>query len=273
MSQIAFHTAARRRLAWEARAAVAMWRRELLHFLRDPARLLLLVAQPVLYLTVLGTGLGALIPSSPGAGDYRTYLFPGVLVIALSVPAAAAGASLAGDREAGVLREMLVAPVHRAALLSGRIAGGATIATCQGAMVLALAGVADVPYHPALLAKLVIELGLIAFTMTALVTLLAVTVTRAQTLHAALGLTLTPMIFLSGALFPMSGLPSWLAAPARADPLTYVVEPLRQTIAPYLETRASLSAAGSTVAREMAVTALIGVLALLLAVRRVSRPG
>ncbi|RBQ18201.1 ABC transporter [Spongiactinospora rosea] len=263
----------RRRMLWETRAAGVVWRREVLRCLRNPAQVALVLSQPLIYLVVLGTGLGSLIPDVPPVGDYRTYLFPGVLVMTVYLPAVATGASIAIDRESGFLREMLVAPVHRASLLAGRCAGGTTVAACQGALVLALAGVARLPYDPALLVALAAQLTLIAFTMTTLVTLLAVSVVRRQTLHAVLGFTLTPMILLSGALFPVSGLPSWLAGLALADPLTYVIDPLRQTIAPYLNGQASLAAGHPAAVRELAVTAVVGLLALLLAARRMARAG
>ena len=257
-----------RRILWEARAAHVAWQRELLHYIRNPARLLMALAQPVVYLLVLGTGFGAMLPIR---GGYLTYLFPGVLMMTVQAPAIAIGASIAVDREAGFLREMLVAPVHRVSLLAGRCAGGATVATCQGVLVLGLAGPAHIPYAPELMIELVAEMALLGFAMTAFVTLLAVIITPAPTFHAALGFALTPMTFLSGALFPMAGLPGWLTALMVANPLTYVVDLLRRTIAPYL---APQEPAGvhSPVLLELTVTAAVGLLSLLLAARRLSRP-
>jgi ABC-2 type transport system permease protein len=250
----------------ESRAAGMVWRRELLHYARNPTRLIMALAQPVVYLLVLGTGIGALLPDG---SEYLTYLFPGVLVMTVQAPAIAIGASIFVDREAGFLREMLVAPVHRTTLLAGRCAGGSTVATCQGVIVLSLAGVAHIPYEPALMIALVAEMALIAFTMTAFVTLLAVAITRTTTFHAALGFTLTPMTFLSGALFPMDGLPGWLTALMAANPLTYLIDPVRQTIETYLGRHGSTPQA--SVAMELTVTVMVGVFALLVAARRLSR--
>ncbi|WP_433514552.1 ABC transporter permease [Nonomuraea sp. CA-143628] len=257
-----------RRVWWETRAAHVVWQRELLHYVRDPARLIMTLVQPVVYLLVLGTGLGAMLPGGDG---YLTYLFPGVLLMTVQAPAIAIGASVAVDREAGFLREMLVAPVHRVSLLAGRCAGAATVATCQGVFVLGLAGVAHIPYAPELMLALVAELALIAFTMTAFVALLAVVISPTPSFHAALGCALTPLVFLSGALFPIAGLPGWLTALMMANPLTYVIDLLRRTIAPYLA-RPEPAAVHSPVLMELAVTAGVGLFSLLLAARRLSRP-
>ncbi|MFD1539180.1 ABC transporter permease [Nonomuraea guangzhouensis] len=256
------------RLLWEARAAHVVWRRELLHSVRNPARLLMALVQPVVYLLVFGIGFAAMLPIH---GGYLTYLFPGVLMMTVQAPAIAIGSSIAVDREAGFLREMLVAPVHRVSLLAGRCAGGSTVATFQGVLVLGLAGVAHIPYTPELMIELVAEMALLAFTMTAFVTLLAVVIAPAPTFHAVIGFTLTPMTFLSGALFPMGGLPGWLTALMVANPLTYVVDLLRRTIAPYLAPQEP-AAVHSPVLMELTVTAAVGLLSLLLAARRLSRP-
>ncbi|MBH1937421.1 ABC transporter permease [Streptomyces sp. AV19] len=258
----------------EMRAVRVVWQREMMHFLRNRGRLAITLAQPVLLLLVLGTGLSALVPASAGAGDYRTYLFPGVLVMTVQMPAIGAGASIVWDREAGFLREMLVAPVRRDALLLGKCAGGATVATCQGVLVLALAGTAHVPYDPALFATLTGELALAALALTALGAVAAVCITRMQTFQAVLGFAMMPMLFLSGAMFPLSGLPRWLTVLCLANPLTYAVDPLRRAVAAHAPGAAFPSPGWQPpVAAELGITAAIAVAALAVAARRFARPG
>ncbi|RLV01617.1 ABC transporter [Streptomyces griseocarneus] len=260
----------------ELRAARVVWQRELIRFLRNRGRLAMTLLQPVLYLLVLGTGMSGLSTASTG---FRTYLFPGVLLMTVQTGAVSAGVSLVWDREMGFLREMLVAPVRRGTLLLGKCAGGATVATCQGAVVLGLAAAAGVPYDPALLATLVGELAVAALALTAFTSVAAVCLTRLQTFQAVMGFALTPMLFLSGALFPLSGLPSWLGAVCLADPLTYAVDLLRHTVtqyAPAHSATAPLTAwpLGPRPSPALELTALttLGALSLTLATHRFARP-
>jgi ABC-2 type transport system permease protein len=138
------------------------------------------------------------------------------------------------DREFGFLREMLVAPVRRGAIVWGKCLGGATVATLQGVVILGLAGAVGVPYSPALLLTLVGELLLLSFTLTAIGVLVAARMRNIQTYFAVTQVFLMPMFFLSGSLFPLSNLPSWLHLLTRIDPLTYVVDPMRRAVFAHL---------------------------------------
>ena len=124
-------------------------------------------------------------------------------------------ASLVMDRELGFLREMMVAPVRRSSIVLGKCLGGTTIAASQGVILLALAGLVHVPYDPVLLLGIFGLQLLIAFTVTALGVMVATTIKQAQTFTSVMQMLVFPMIFLSGALYPVSGLPSWLR---RAQP-------------------------------------------------------
>jgi ABC-2 type transport system permease protein len=143
-------------------------------------------------------------------------------------------ASIVWDREFGFLREMLVAPVSRSAIVIGKILGGATIATFQGIIVLALAGLADVPYNPVLMITLVGELLLLAFTLTSFGVMMAARITQFQAFMAVTQMLVMPLFFLSGALYPLTGLPTWLSILTRLDPLTYVVGPMRHAVFSHL---------------------------------------
>lgn len=223
------------RLGAELRAAQMVWRRELLHFARDRTGTLVTLLQPLLFLFILGIGLGRLVAGSGSgsASDYLTFLFPGVLVMAAQPAAIAAGTSIVWDRESGFLREMLVAPVRRSTLLTAKCLGGATAATCQGMIVLASAGLIHVPYRPGLFALLLVELTLAALAMTVLATMVAVVIQRARTYSTVLSVLMTPMMFLSGMMFPVTSLPGWMSWMSLADPLTYAVDAMRRTVAAY----------------------------------------
>jgi daunorubicin resistance ABC transporter membrane protein len=149
-------------------------------------------------------------------------------------------ASIVWDREFGFLREMLVAPVSRTAIVIGKVLGGATVATSQGLVILALAGLAGVPYDPVMILLLVVLMFLGAFTITAFGTVLAARIKQMQAFFGIMQMAMMPMMFLSGALFPLSGLPGWLSFLTRINPLTYAVDPLRHTVFAHIDASPAL---------------------------------
>jgi len=140
----------------DLRAVSIVWRRELIRFRTDRLRAVTSLVQPVLFLFILGTGLSRLAGRGlPPGVDFQTFIYPGVLAMSVLFTSIFSAASIVWDREFGFLREMLVAPVRRWAIVIGKCLGGATVATFQGIIFLALAGVAHVPYDPVLLITLV----------------------------------------------------------------------------------------------------------------------
>jgi len=138
--------------------------------------------------------------------------------------------SIVWDREFGFLREILIAPVRRSSIILGKALGGATVATLQGVIMLALAGFVHVPYNPLLLLTLVGEMALTAFMITALGLMLASRITEVQSFQVVIQFFVMPMFFLSGAMFPLSGLPGWLTWLTKVDPLSYAVDPMRRAV-------------------------------------------
>jgi ABC-2 type transport system permease protein len=182
----------------------------------------------VLFLFVLGTGLSTI--ASTGSVNLRTFIFPGALGLAVLFTAVFSAASIVWDREFGFLREMLVAPVRRSAIVFGKCLGGATVATFQGLVMLSLAGVVDVPYAPLMLLTLFGELLLLAFTLTAFGVMAAARIQQIQSFMGLVQMFVMPLFFLSGALVPLTNLPSWLAVLNRLDPLTYAIDPMRRAV-------------------------------------------
>jgi ABC-2 type transport system permease protein len=219
----------------DLRAASIVWRRELIRFRSDRLRAVTSLVQPVLFLFVLGTGLSRLASRGLPAGvDFRTFIYPGVLAMSVLFTSIFSAASIVWDREFGFLREMLVAPVRRWAIVVGKILGGATVATFQGVIFLALAGVAHVPYNPVLLLTLVGELLLLSFTLTAFGVMMAARIKQIQAFMALTQMVVLPLFFLSGALYPLNGLPAWLTVLTRIDPITYIVDPMRHAVFDHL---------------------------------------
>ncbi|HEY8338482.1 MAG TPA: ABC transporter permease, partial [Egibacteraceae bacterium] len=182
----------------------------------------------------------------------------------------------------GFLREMLVAPVSRAALVVGKAAGGATVATLQGAAMLLLAPFVGVRLTPLLVLQVLAVSLLMSFALTAFGVFVASRIQRMESFQVVMQLLLFPMIFLSGAMFPLTGLPAWLAALTRINPLTYAVDPLRrlvfaaQDVPPEALARfgtgVTLFGVRLPVITELVVVAAFALLFLTLSVRAFGRP-
>jgi ABC-2 type transport system permease protein len=213
----------------DLRAARVVWKREILRFRRNRLRILTSLAQPILFLFVLGTGLGTVIKTS-GHFHFTTFMFPGVIALTILFTAIFSAVSIVWDREFGFLREMLVAPVRRGAIMVGKCAGGATVATLQGIIMLVLAGLVHVPYSPIMLIELVGLMVLTATMLTAFGLFLAARIQEIESFQVVMQLFVLPVFFLSAAVFPIAKLPTWLGTLTRFDPLAYAVDPMRRVV-------------------------------------------
>jgi len=233
-----------RSLRHDLRAVSIVWRRELIRFRSDRLRAVTALVQPILFLFVLGTGLSRLASRGlPSGVHFETFIYPGVLAMSVLFTAIFSAASIVWDREFGFLAEMMVAPVRRWTIVVGKCLGGATVATFQGVIFLALAGVAHVPYSPTLLLTLLGELLLLSFTLTAFGVMMAARIKQIQAFMALTQMVVMPLFFLSGALYPLGGLPAWLTVLTRVDPLTYIVAPMRHAVFSHLTLNPLASAA------------------------------
>jgi ABC-2 type transport system permease protein len=219
----------------ELRAVKIVWKRELIRFSKDRMRIVTSLIQPLLFLFVLGSGLQQLSAASTHGVDLKTFIYPGVLCIAVMFTAMFSAASIVWDREFGFLREMMVAPVRRGSIVVGKCLGGATVASLQGVILIALAGTVGVPYSLTLIVGVFFLQLLLAFSITAFGVMAAARVTQMQSFMGLMQLVVMPMFFISGALFPVTDLPGWLAFLNRIDPLTYAVSPMRSLVFAHLD--------------------------------------
>lgn len=267
-----------RSIRHDVRAVKIVWKRELIRYFRDRLRIVTSVVQPILFLLVLGTGLTQVVSGSQMGVDFRTFIFPGVVAMTVMFTAVFSAASIVWDREFGFLREMLVAPVSRTAIVLGKCLGGATVATLQGLIVLSLAGLVGVPYAPLLLLVLVVELLLLAFTLTAFGVMAAARIDNMQSFMAVTQMLVLPLFFLSGALFPLSGLPAWLHTLTLINPLTYAVDPMRAAVLGHLDLSAVANSTGVTwgswqvpIPLELGIVAVMGLAMLGVAIAQFRR--
>jgi ABC-2 type transport system permease protein len=224
----------RRSAGSELRAIKIVWQRELIRYFSDRLRIATALLQPALFLFVLGTGLSQLASAGTEGLSLRTFFYPGILAMAVLFTAIFSAASVVWDREFGFLREMLVAPVRRSSIVIGKSLGGATVAATQGIIMIALAGAVDVPYAPSLLLGVFALQILLSFMLTAFGMVVAARVTQMQTFMALTQMLVLPLFFLSGAMYPVTGLPMWLTVLNRIDPLTYAVDPMRRVVFDHL---------------------------------------
>jgi ABC-2 type transport system permease protein len=227
----------------ELRAVKIVWYRELIRFVNDRVRIVTQLVQPLLFLFVLGAGLEQLSSASTHGVDLKTFIYPGILCMSVLFTAMFSAASIVWDREYGFLREMMVAPVRRSSIVVGKCLGGATVAGFQGLIMLALAWTVHVPYSLTLVVGVFALQLLLAFSITAFGVMVAARITQIQSFMGVMQLVVTPMFFLSGALFPVTNLPGWLAVLNRLDPLTYAVEPMRSLVFAHLDLSSEAEAA------------------------------
>ncbi len=221
-------------LTANASGVYIIWFRDVLRFWRDRVRLVSSLGQPLLFLVVFGSGLSA----SLGAGltaqlhnvSYVRFLFPGIVAMAVLFTAVFSAISIVWDREFGFLREVLVAPLSRAAVVSGKALGGSTVAMCQGAILLILAPILGVSLDPLLVLELLGLMFLTAFALTSMGILIAARLQSMEAFQMIMNFLIMPMFFLSGAFFPLRGLPAWMSVVTRLDPVAYGVDPMRRLL-------------------------------------------
>jgi len=217
-------------LASELRAIRIVWRRDLVRFVNDRIRIAASLVQPLLFLFVMGSGLQQLSRAGTHGVNLKTFIYPGILAVSVMFTAMFSAASIVWDREFGFLREMMVAPVRRSSIVIGKCLGGATVACTQGVIMIALAGLVHVPYSPVVIFGIFGLQLLLAYTITAFGVMIAVRIKQMQSFFGVMQMIVMPMFFISGALFPVAGLPGWLEVLNRIDPMTYAVDPLRRLV-------------------------------------------
>jgi ABC-2 type transport system permease protein len=215
------------------RAILMVWRRDIIRLFRMPTRIISGIAQPLLFLFVLGAGLEAAIGAQGAAGvSYQQYLFPGILAMSVLTSALFSAIAIVWDREFGFMREMLVAPVSRSSLVLGKALGGGSVAVVQGLVLVVFAPIVGVSFTVLSFFEMVFFLLLLAFSLTAFGIVIASRMQRMESFQMVMALVLQPMLFLSGAIFPLNQLPDWLAVITRLNPATYGVDAIRRVVVP-----------------------------------------
>jgi len=214
------------------RVTYAIWLREVTLFVRERTRIVAMIAQPLLYLLIMGNGItkGMTLNGAGGAVDYRQFMYPGVIGMSALFTSMFSAMSIIWDREFGFLKEVLVAPVPRWAVSIGKTFGGASIAIVQATIMILMAPIIGISLSPAMIVEMWVLAFLIGVALTSLGIAIAARMASMQGFQMIMNFLVMPLYFLSGAMFPLSSAPSWMKALMVVDPLTYCVDGLRNII-------------------------------------------
>jgi ABC-2 type transport system permease protein len=214
------------------RPALSLWNREVVRFYRNISRVVGIVASPLIFWVVLGSGFGTSFRNNGANQHYLDFFFPGSLIMIVLFTSIFAMMSLIEDRNEGFLLTVLVAPVSRSVIVLGKILGGTTLAMLQGALFLVAAPFLGIHFTVASLLLILLDIFLVSFSLTALGFMIAWPMDSTQGFHAIINLFLIPLWLLSGSLFPISGASLWIRWLMRINPLTYGTEALRALMFP-----------------------------------------
>ncbi len=251
--------------------ALSLWWREVVRFYRQNSRVIGVIASPLVFWLVIGSGFGTSFRSgdAPGQQHYLDYFYPGALIMIVLFTSIFTMMSVIEDRKEGFLLSVMVAPVPRAAIVLGKVLGGTTLSAIQGLIFLIFAPLVGVHIGLVQFVLVVLTVFLVSFALTALGFAIAWPMDSNQAFHAIINLFLIPLWLVSGALFPLTGASGWLKLIMRLNPLTYGVEALRMLL--YPESPASLSLGTSMLVLAL-FTAIMFLLAFAMANRRTTRP-
>ena len=251
--------------------AFTLWWREIVRFYRQRTRVIGVIASPLVFWLVIGSGFGTSFRSGESAGQqhYLDYFYPGALIMIVLFTSIFTMMSVIEDRKEGFLLSVLVAPVSRSAIVLGKVLGGTTLATIQGLIFLALGPFLGIHLSVGQLLLVVLTVFLVSFALTALGFAIAWPMDSTQAFHAIINLFLIPLWLLSGALFPLAGASGWIRILMRINPLTYGVEALRSLLYP---ATAGVFPLSSSLATLILFSGFMFGLAFVMVNRRTTRP-
>jgi ABC-2 type transport system permease protein len=206
----------------------AIWLREIKIYMREKERLVSSVISPLLWIFAFGSGLGSQVAIE--GYNYRVFIYPGITIMAVLFTSLFYGVYIIWDRKMDFLKEVLVAPISRASVFTGKMFGGATDAMIQGTFVLLIGFLLHVPLNPLRFIEAFLMLLVISIAMTSIGLVIGSNMKSPEGFNLMIGFVLWPMFFFSGALFPASNLSPWLLAITYINPLTYGVDALRGII-------------------------------------------
>ncbi len=212
------------------RGIYTLWYRDMLRFWHDKMRMIGSLVMPLLFLFVFGSGLSSRLGSFGAGVNFSQFIFPGIIGMSVLMSSFMAGVSIVWDREFGFLKEVLVAPVNRAAVAVGKTLSAATLALIQGVIILLFAPLIGVSFSFTTVLALIPLMFMLAVAMGSFGILLATRIRSMEAFQAVMQMLTFPLIFLSGVFFPVQGLPGWMNVLVKINPATYGITPIREVM-------------------------------------------
>lgn len=219
----------------ELKGIYALWYRESKVFLRERSRIVSSIINPLLWLLIIGGGLGSAVSAvSFGGVNYQTFIYPGILIQTALFSAIFFGVYIVWDKKIDFMKEVLVAPMRRTSIFVGKILGGSTDTLLQ-ILILFVIGFAFMvsgimPDLQLTIVSVLVSLGFLLVTTVGLVSIGLIIGSQMESpegFQLIISFLIFPMFFLSGALFPITNLPTWLAPFIFVNPVTYAVDGIR----------------------------------------------
>lgn len=207
-----------------------IWQREIIRYWRDKTRIVSTLFQPLMFLVIFGSGLRQTLASGNFGVDFIQFMYPGIIAMSIMGVAFFSTISTVWDREFGFLKEILVAPVSRTAIAIGKTLGATTIAAIQALLLLILAPFIGISIHLTVIPQLFFFMLLLSFAIAGLGLLIASLMKTTESFGLLMQVLIFPMFFVSGAFFPLTAVPGWMAALSNINPLTYGVDAFRQIL-------------------------------------------
>jgi ABC-2 type transport system permease protein len=216
----------------ELKGIYALWYRETKVFLRERSRIISSVINPLLWLLIIGGGLGSAV--SFGGINYQTFIYPGILIQTALFSSVFFGVYIVWDKKIDFMKEVLVAPMRRTSIFVGKILGGSTDTLLQVLILFVIGfifmiggimpGLQLTPFSVivSLAFLLVVTVGLVSVGL-----ILGSQMESPEGFQLIISFLVFPLFFLSGALFPITNLPAWLAPFIFVNPVTYAVDGIR----------------------------------------------
>jgi ABC-2 type transport system permease protein len=207
----------------------ALWFREFRVFLRERSRLIASIFTPVLWLFVIGSGIGSSVHLSTGT-DYQKFIFPGIISMSIIFSSVFFGSYIIWDRKFDFLKSVMVAPVSRITIFVGKSLGGMTTSLVEVAILLVIGGFIGIHFNSLSLVQTIAIALLLSFCLTSLGLAMGSYIDSLEGFQLIVSFVVFPLFFLSGALFPLNNLPGWLSILTKIDPATYAVDALRNAM-------------------------------------------
>jgi ABC-2 type transport system permease protein len=211
---------------WKAVYVICL--RDIRRFFREKSQVIGSVARPVLWLAIMGTGFNTIFRAE--SGTYSQFLFPGIIGMTVLFTSVFSAVSIIWDRQFGFLREILVAPVSRTSIAVGKTLSGCFQSMIQGGIILGLSFLVNIKLTPLLVVQVLLLIFLASFALTSVGLLIASGMESFEGFNMIMNFLIMPMFLLSGAFFPIQGLPVWLRTVVSLNPMTYAVDALRGVI-------------------------------------------